>query len=239
MQTYLTFFKAHERLILVLALIVFGAFCTLKAYDAFLKHDQTQAQIAHDKAVIAAQQADESQKTAENVLLALGQLQTQINQQSARIDQQMAQRATQTVAQKKIDDSASATDLAARTQQLIGAGKVSVSTPLGDGLTFDLQAAHANADLLEDGTQAMADRADLKTELAGCQAVGAKQQDAIAALNTTVASKNIALTTEQQSHAKDVKELKDANRKSWLNGFKWGAIAGFVGGLFVPKVHTP
>jgi hypothetical protein len=236
MTKYLQWFIAHERLILVLALVVFGGFLANKAYDYLLKHDQVQAQIAHDQAVQAATAANNSQKTSDSLVQALSQVQTQIQATNQRIDQQMQQRATATQTQKHVDDQSDPAATAARTAKLIGAGNVSIASPLGAGLVFDMAAAHANLDLLEDNLQAQADVKDLNQKLSGCQTLSAQQTTTITALNTTVADKNLALTSEQQSHAKDVKQLKDENRKSWLRGFKWGAITGFVGGLFVPKV---
>lgn len=236
MTVYLQWFKSHERLILVLALVVFGGFLANKAYDYLLKHDQTQASIAYNNAVIASTAANNSQKVSDQLVATLNQLQAQIAATNQRIDQQMQQRETQTATQKKVDDQSDPATLAARTAKLIGAGNISVAAPLGSGLVFDMAAAHANADILEDYQQAKGDIVDLNTKLTGCQTVSDKQLETIVGLNTTVADKNTALAAEQNSHQKDVKELKDANRKSWLRGFKWGAITGFVGGLFVPKV---
>ena len=62
---YLAWFRAHERLVLVVVLVVFGAFLANKAYDYLLKHDQVQAQIAHDQAVQSANTANNSQKVSD------------------------------------------------------------------------------------------------------------------------------------------------------------------------------
>ena len=141
----------------------------------------------------------------------------------------MQQRATATQTQKKVDDTSDPATLAARTAKLVGAGNISVAAPLGSGLVFDMAAAHANADLLEDNVQAQADVKDLNTKLVGCKTITDKQADTIVALNTTVADKDVALAAEQNSHTKDVNQLKLEKKKSWLNGFKWGVITGVVG----------
>src|SRR5579885_1406667 len=130
-------------------------------------------------------------------------------------------------------------ELDVRIRQLLGVGTITVQTqesPLPDTLVFSLDAAHADADMLEDMQQLRGDVKDLNTELVSCKALTDKQADTITGLNAQILSGKEALTAEQKSHEKDVKELKAEKRKSWLNGFKWGSIAGFVGGLFAHKL---
>lgn len=240
LEHYLTWFKAHERLVLLLAIGFFAVHFYGKVLDYLIKHDQTQAQISTQQAQIAA--AKVTQDDQQNKLLAqqLDSLRTQIAEQTKRIDLGMQQRAANTAAQKHADDVADASGIANRIRQLVGVGNIRVEpsvASLPDTLQFDLPAAHAVADNLEDLQQAKGDVIDLNTKLVSCKTVTDKQTDVIVGLNTQITDSAVALQKEQKSHTDDVSVLKAEKRKSWINGFKWGAIAGFVGGLFVPKVH--
>jgi hypothetical protein len=232
---YLALFKAHERLVLFLAMIAFGSFLTVKAYDYLLKHDQTQANVAHDQAVIAANKVSTDVAANQILLAQLAQLQNSYNGLSVQVAASMQQRATQSNNQKHTDDTAAPAELASRIQAVLGVGQIKISAPLGDGLVFDLAAAHATADRLEDLIQAQGDVKDLKGQVTSCNQLVGTQTTTIASLNTTIADGKVALTTEQKSHADDVKTLKLEKKKSWLNGFKWGVITGVVGSLFVHK----
>jgi hypothetical protein len=239
LDSYLTWFRAHERLIILLVLGFFAVHFYSRGIDYLTKHDQTQAQVAMVQAKAAATQV--TQDASANTLL-LNQL-AQITQQNTitnqRIDTLMNQRAQQTLQQKRVDDNASSAELAVRIQSILGVGTIKVETqpaPLPDNLSFSLDAAHADADKLEDLGQAQADVKDVSTKLIACNTLTAKQTDAITGLNKQIVDGGVALKTEQTSHKDDVALLKSEKRKSWLNGFKWGAITGIIGGLFI---HHP
>ena len=240
MEKYITFLKAHERLILVLAAVGLGIFLANKSYDLVLKHDQVQAQIAHDQAVVAANKFNDDDKRNQALLAQLAQLQNSYNNLTSQVAASIQHRADDTKKEKQINDNSGPSELAAYIQKQIGTGAV---TAVSGGVMFDLPAAHADADILADIKQYQGDAIDLKTQVDACKVLADKQADTITSLNTQIVDGKDALSTEQNSHAKDVKELKDTirveKRKSWVNGFKWGAVAGFVGGLFVPKVHVP
>lgn len=232
---YLAWFKAHERLVLLLAAIAFGAFLTDKSYDYLVKHDQTQANIAHDTALIAANKVNDDTAANQALLAQLAQLQNSYDSLSLQVAASMQQRAAQSVTQKHADDTAAPTELASRIQTVLGVGQIKVSAPLGDGLVFDLAASHAVADRLEDLVQSQGDVKDLKNQVTSCNQLVGTQTTTITSLNTTIADGKIALTAEQKSHADDVKTLKTEKKRSWLNGFKWGVITGITGSLFIHK----
>jgi hypothetical protein len=239
LTSYVTWIKAHERLLLLAGVLVFGAFGVNKAYDYLIKHDQVQAQIANQQATIAAQKVQNDSTANQQINLQLAQLQNSYDKLSAQLAQSMQQRATSTQTQKQTDDKSDAAALASRIHQLLGVGTITVETqaaPIGSTLSYSLDAAHADADSLEDLQQAKGDVKDLNTKLVACSQLTDKQTDLITGLKNQVGDGILALIAEQHAHADDVKTLKLEKKKSWLNGFKWGAIAGFVGGLFVPKV---
>lgn len=238
LEHYLTWFKAHERLVLLLAVLLFGVHFYSKGIDYLVKRDQTQAQIAHDQAVVTATKFNQDDQTNKLLLVELATLKQQIAQQNQRIDEQMRDRQAATTQQKHTDDTMRGADLAARIHTLLGVGTIKVEpsdAPDTEQLVFSSDAAHAVADNLEDLQQVRLDVKDLNTKLDGCKAITDKQTDTITGLTTQIADGKTALVAEQTSHTKDVKELKDQKKKSWLNGYKWGVITGFLGSLFVHK----
>lgn len=238
LESYITWFKAHERLVILLAAGFFAVHFYGKGLDYLIKHDQTQAQIAATAAQAAAGKVTVDDTANKLLLVQLQALQQQVEATNVRLDQAMRDRATATANQKHVDDQSNSAQLAARIHTLLGVGTIQVETQganLPDRLTYSIDAAHADADNLEDLQQAKADVKDLNTKLDGCKVVTGKQADTITGLNTQIADGNNALVTEQTSHKKDINELKMEKKKAWLNGFKWGVITGFLGSLFVHK----
>lgn len=200
---YATWVKAHEKLLV----IVIGALLAFHLYGSALS-----AWVEHDKRVATASNAQSTTLQDQ-----LHTLQTTVAEQNAKIDQAMKQRATVTVIQKQKDDALQPTELSKRIQAQLGVGTVSVSSPLGDSLVFNLEAAHKVARDEEDFAKAIADVADLNTKLVSCQAINVKADK--------------TLDAEKKAHHDDVDTLRAENHRQWLKGFKWGAITGFVGGL--------
>lgn len=202
--TYLDWFKTHERFLLIvlaglLVLHIWGS-----GLSAWVKHDER-----------LASQADAATKQVQD---ALRQQVQNTNALNARIDQLMAQRAIDTSKQKKIDDAAQATEVAARISALLRVKPEEVTaSPADNTLKFDSQAAHANVDALEDLQQSRADVLDLSTKLGACTTLSNEQ--------------GLALTAEKAAHVADVKAEQAKSKTAFLRGFKWGAITGFIGGV--------
>jgi hypothetical protein len=234
LESYITWFKAHERAVLLAGVLMFGGYGVNKAYDYLIKHDQVQAQIANQQAQAAATKVVTDDTTNKLLLVQLQTLQQQVQLQSQRIDQAMQQRAAATQTQKRTDDQSAPAELAVRIQKILGVGTIKVDTQ-NSTIDYSLDAAHADADNLEDLQQSKLDVNDLKTQIVGCKTVTDKQADTITGLKNQVGDGTLALIAEQHSHADDVKTLKAEKKKAWLNGFKWGAITGFLGSLFVHK----
>lgn len=204
MNTYLTWFKAHERFLLfvlagVLVFHIWGS-----ALTAWVDHDKRTASVL-----------DTQNKQAQEALATQIQSTQALN---ARIDSLMRQRALDTQKQKQIDDAAKASDLAARTALLLKIKPEDVSaSPVDNTLVLNNDAAHANVNALEDLQQSNADVLDLSTKLGACTVLNA--------------SEATALTDEKKAHVADVNLEKAKTKKAFWSGFKWGAITGFVGGV--------
>lgn len=247
---YLNLFKAHERLILLLAAGFFAVHFYSKGIDYLTQRDKTEAQIAASIAQTAAQKVNTDDKQNQLLIAQLNQLQQTVNQQKKTLDAAIAARAAATTTQKSIDASATLSGVADRLKQILPsvADGINVQPGIGNSegtgsagyLRVEETAAHQIVGDEEDVLQLRGDIQDIRTELIGCQSVGAKQQDVITGLNTQIADGKIALQTEQISHTKDIKELKDKNHNSWLKGFKWGVITGLIGGEAIRIViHKP
>ena len=116
---------------------------------------------------------------------------------------------------------------------LVPNSQISDVTVGSTGLTLDAAISHLTVSQLEtvpalqgelkDETQIAA--ADQTALTAASTAVVACQADN-AALKTTVADQDKKFTAE-------VQDAKVREKKAFRKGFKWGAVAGFIGGLFV------
>src|SRR2546430_1008752 len=104
LEHYITWFKSHERLVLLLAIGFFGVHFYGKGLDFLVKHDQTQAQIAHDQAQIAATKVIADDTANKLLLVQLQTLQEQVAATNTRLDQSIRDRAANTDKQKTIDD---------------------------------------------------------------------------------------------------------------------------------------
>jgi hypothetical protein len=232
LTSYITWIKAHERLLIVLI----GAFLVFHFYG-----DVLNAWSEHDKRQIAAQQAialSAQQKTAldtqANTQLSqqLSDLRSQYSGLSKQIQLASAKRTQDVISQEKQNDASTSAQIAARTATIIRVEPQEITANSSDGtITFTSAAAHVNINQLEDGIKAEADVLDLNKQIGACTALSAKQDDAIAGINKQ-------LSDEKLSHQADVK-LEQANtqlakvegKRQFRKGLKIGAIVGFIGGL--------
>ena len=222
---YLTFFKAHERFLI----IVLAAGLLFHFYGAGLN-----AWINHDKRVstIASQKVQADAQANKVLQDQLNQLTLQTQQQFASLQKSMQQRAADTAAQKKSDDSMSASDLTARLQKLLNVGPQDVTwSPITGDVTFTPPAAHADADALEDLNQLKADKTAL-------QEIATNDQTLINSQTDFITKKEQELADEKTSHADDVKTLKAENKKQYFRGLKHGIIIGIVTGEVVRFLFT-
>jgi hypothetical protein len=229
---YITWFKAHERLFIILV----GAYLVFHFYGDVLNTytDHDKRKIASDQAVAidAHNKSLADSQEHEQLIQQLADLKLQQATLSAQLQASMAQRAKDTNAQKKTNDNSTSSEVAARTADILRVSQQEiVSTTDGSTIAFTASAAHTNVNALEGGAQAEADVTDLNKQLAVCTAVSAKQDE-------TIAQDQKNLTDEKASHAADValeqgktKLAVDNGKKKFHKGLKWGAILGFIGGV--------
>ena len=217
LASWSAFVKAHEKM----AIIVLAAFLLFHFYSsaisAWVHHDDINA--AKSNAVA---KVDDTQNNAIQQQLAV--MQAQINAQSKVINLAVAARTQQTQAQVKTDSTLPLMDLATRWSVVLSLPPADFTAD-ANSITVNDTAAHATVAALEQVPTLTANDAALTTEVTSQNALLAKQTDAIQ-------SCNVDLTAEKKAHTDDVKALKAQNKKSWLRGFKFGVITGFIGGLF-------
>lgn len=203
---YLAWFKAHERFLVIVLLVVLGWHFWGTGLQAWADHEKRLA----------------SSADAANVLvqLQLKDLKAQNEALNAKLDATMAARAVATEKQKQVDAKATPTDLAARIQALLQAGHVTVDTTpaaVPGTLVLDPDAGHKVAADEEDLVQLKLDKADITSQFAACTALGVQ--------------KDAALVSEQTARAADVKALKADAKTQFRKGFKRGVLVTIVAAI--------
>lgn len=215
---WVTLIKAHEKLLIVTITALTALHFGNKAYDAYISHLKNEA-------------------NATNVQIA------QVEQNNAQITAQIAQLKASVDAQAKIDDA----KIAIAKQTLIVKQKEVAALPLPelskewisllslpDGsitpqsngtVAVTTDAAHSTVNALESISTLNTELSATQDQLKGCTDVRAKQDVQITGLNASI-------ELEKKGRAEDARVAKQEQHKSWMRGFKWGAIAGFVGGVF-------
>lgn len=222
LDKYITWFKAHERLVIVLACLLVTVHFYSKGIDYFTRRDQLQAQQASQK--LAADTATNLALTSQ-----LNDLKKQFADEVAQLQKQIQTRNQVTEKQKEQDASMTEVELAQRWAGLINVRTEEVqASPVQGTLQVSDNAAHVTVARLEDLPTCQANLIDTEKQLADANTLNAKNEGVIASDATVLAS-------EKKLHEDDVKTLKAANKGKWLNGFKWGVITGFLGSLFVHK----
>jgi hypothetical protein len=222
---YLVFLKAHEKLLIILLAAgmlyhVYGA-----GLQAWVNHDQRQSDIAAQKVKADA----DSNKAFQDQL---NQLAIDTKKQLDDIKSSMQQRDADTQKQKKADDAMSPVEIAIRLQKLLAVGPQEVTwSPITGDVQFTPNAAHIDADALEDLSQLKADKAQLTTALTNEQTLNATQAEFIT-------KKTQELADEKTSHQKDVDTLKAENHKQYMRGFKHGTIFGIISGEVLRLLFT-
>lgn len=222
---YIVFLKAHEKLLIILLAAgmlyhVYGA-----GLQAWVNHDQRQSDIAAQKVKADA----DSNKAFQDQL---NQLAIDTKKQLDDIKASMQQRDADTQKQKKADDAMSPVEIAIRLQKLLAVGPQEVTwSPITGDVQFTPNAAHIDADALEDLSQLKADKAQLTTALNNEQGLNAKQAEFIT-------KKTQELADEKTSHQKDVDTLKAENHKQYMKGLKHGVVIGLISGEILRFVFT-
>jgi hypothetical protein len=223
LDSYIKWVKAHEKLVIITVLVLFGLHVYDSARQAYVDHLKRQ----DDTAAITAQASNLQNAQVQEQL---ADLKKTVAAEIASLKAADAQRAIDNQKQKQADDALGGQQLAARLQSLLNVNPGDVTwSPTPGTVIFSLPAAHDVADVVDDKNKLMADVQSLQTQLRDENSVVVKQTDAIV-------SANLALADEKKYHAADVKLLNEEIKTKWRNGFKWGSIAGVIGTVAVETI---
>ena len=210
--------KAHERIIIIGILALTGWHFYSKGIDAWSSHETGKAQVA-----AAVVQTDDTATKA--VQAQLSALQVTVAAQTASILKQVALRNQTTVEQQAVDKTLAPPALAQRWQSLLHIMS-GIDPATGQQFAVTQEVASMTVVQLEEVSTLTANVASLQTELNNEQLVNVSQAQVISDLSTE-------FTDEKKSHVDDVNAEKAKTKKAFVKGFKFGAIVGFVGGLFL------
>ena len=218
-HTWINLVKAHEKLVLIAVggLILFHSYS--KGIDAWVNYEQSKSKPAQ---VIV--KTDETQ--VKLLTQELAAMQKQYAATIKQLEAALAKSQTDLAARQAQDAQLPLPELASRWTDLTVAPQGSITSNPNGTVTVTGDVAHVTVSELEKVPALTEQLIDTQQELKGCTDVSAQQQAVLAATTKQLAD-------EKVSHKDDIATLKAKNRKSWLNGFKWGAISGFVAGVFV------
>jgi hypothetical protein len=228
LDKYITFFKAHERVLIVALVLVFGAHCFIHWVDASAKTANTKASIAIEQQAnvdaatkaLAAQSAAAQAQFAQQLQAEQSQIATlmvAITQRDAAAKTQIAKVTAPTTPTQAIVDLSTEYTL-----------PVAVTlTPDGaDVPTQDLQLFTATK--IEDVT-AQADLKSTQDMLTGSQGALSTCDDTVNTLHDQIAQDAVDLKAHDNASALELKKAKDDARKGKLKWFWYGLVTGFIG----------
>jgi hypothetical protein len=217
--SYMTWFKAHERLIIIAA----GAYLLLHFYDrglsAWQQHDQTVA-------MAAGKQVTTDTALNKGLTDQLAQLKSNADAKTAALDAEIKQTTLSLQKQQAQDAQATQQQILDRWKLLLPMKPGAVQTSgMNDILTAD--AANQTVQALERIPVLEMQAADLNIKILLDDQIIGKQDDLITGLNHQ-------LIDEHASHVADVNLEKVKAKKSFVKGLKIGFIAGVV---FTEGIH--
>lgn len=229
---YITLFKAHERVLIICA-VLFTGYCGYGKYlDSKAAHLETKA--ANVTQTVTADKQDTAQlsASASQADLALQKALEDLAVSTARLRASLSADQALLAKNRAADAELSLPALGSRIETLAPEAKGGV-TATSNGLAVDTTASRGIANQLE---AVPILTGDLRTETQVAQ----NNVDALTkctSANTDLKAEVTGLTKETKDlAAKDVADVdveKVKTKKAWRNGFKIGAIVGFISGLFV------
>lgn len=218
-HTWINLVKAHEKMVAILisGFLIFHFYG--KTIDTWYNYEKGKSNQAKQVVIV------DDQKT--KILAAqLATMQKQYDTTIRQLQADLVKSQTDLAAREAQDAVLPLPELASHWADLVVAPASSVVSNPNGTVTVTGDVAHTTVSELEKVPALTEQLLDTQNELQGCTKLST-EKDAVIAQGTK------DLTDEKASHAQDVKTLTAKARKSWLSGFKWGAVAGFVGGIFI------
>ena len=220
---WVTFFKAHEKLLLAIVIASVAWHFGDEAYNAYAAHLKNN--VTADNAQIAS-----IEKQNANTQAKLDALTATIAAQAKIDDAKIAAAKQKVVVQQKIDTTLPLPQLSARWQTLLTLPDNSITPQTNGTVAVTADAAHTTVNALEEIAPLQDQLAATQDEYKGCQSLSKAASAQIIGLNSNIAA-------EKKARVDDAKLAKAEQHKSWMKGFKVGfkvgVVAGFVGGVAV------
>jgi hypothetical protein len=220
LQHWITFVKAHEKLLIV-ALAGFLVYhISTKGIDAWVAHDTAKSNAAAITVKTDTTVTDALKSQIET-------LQSTVASQNATMLAAIAATQKSVKNAQNSDATLSQADLAARIAKLVNIPQQDI---VPDTTTHNL-------DLTQTGAVSVAQQLELvpalQSEVESLNTIVTNDTTVIAGQNNLIAQLNKDVTDAKAQDVQDVKTLKAQNKKSFLHGLKVGAIGGFIAGVFV------
>lgn len=225
LEKYLTWFRAHERL-LIIALVLF---VTAWGFNKYLDHD---AMVRHDQAVVAQQTLKQQDAANKQLAAQIAELQKEnddkyvmlvqeLNTLQANMDKRDA------AAKAKIVDVQKPKTPPQAVADLSSAYQLPVPiVPTDTGAVVATEDLQLFTETKIEADTAKADLQDTQKELVDTKDALQSSQTLVSGLQEQVTGLNEARKEDDAAHKAEVKELKAEARKSKRNWF----IAGYVAG---------
>lgn len=243
-----TFLKSHEKLIIVIILVVAGLHFWSMGLNAWEKHDEKQlaglqAQVNADKAAAAAsdQQRLADAQTAAADRASYQQTLAATQAQIAALQAAILARDKATQQQQQTDLHASIPELSARFSSLVPGvnpqdiqisadqKSVTVGTDTAEKTVAQLELV---PELQADLKDAQSENTSLQTEIKSLQTYNGALEAEVATDDKEIALLNKELADADKTCQAEVNLEKAKTKKAFMHGLKIGAILGFFGGLF-------
>lgn len=232
LEAYITWFKAHERTILVAAVLAFGVHLSGGVLNYLGRHDDAKvqaltSQVSQDAATVrsmslAASQANEQYQTAL----------TQLSAQNAQLAKALQQDQALLATNRKTDAGMDMPALAVRINTLVPATAGGI-TPSASGLELTAPASHAVTDQLE-AVPILQDQLKTETQVAQnndtLRLAAGKANDSLTA---EVGALGKQLTDAGAQCKAEVAAEKVKTKKAFIKGLKYGFVAGFAAGAYL------
>jgi uncharacterized coiled-coil protein SlyX len=239
------FFKAHERLLIVIILAATAFF----GYEKYAAHEEAIAkqQATQSAQVLAAQKETDAQlatttaAAAAQTAAAIAQYQqmvTQLAAQNSQLANQIEQRNQNLKNQQNQNATLDAAGMASRIADdegfpsgavTVEADTVVLNNPSAHQILNDLDSVPVLKQNIIDLT---ATKTNQEKQISGLQDIVAKQTIQISDQAKQIDGLTKALADSEANTIKQVALQKAADRKSKISWFKAGVILGFVGGFF-------
>ena len=220
-----TYLKAHERLLIVLVLVVLSWFALGKVQSVIAAHDNANLQQAKVVAQVQQEKNDALAKQIAQQAAEYKALADKVNAQNAALEQANVNLANALIKQQRTDASLPPSELANRWTVLVPQAKP-VVTPTG--IAVDTPSAVATVQALEETPALRAQLSNERTQLENAQKLIVDEGTQIATLNTLVTGKDALLADDAKVCSAQIKVVKDAAAKSKRKWFYAGYVLGFL-----------